>query len=129
MMSGRMLGQMFGMRRRSAPRWVLGCLGPRTPCLAALAAVWLAVWPGRARAQTIVSDVHIGLSTGLEGSDTGAGPEWQRARTRVVVGFDMGSDEWANEAYGARAFVELERTVSVGAELGYVRWFLPELSV
>jgi hypothetical protein len=88
----------------------------------------LSLWPERASAQSWVSDVQIGLSTGLEGSDTGIGPQWQRARGRVVVGFDLGNSETGNEAYGARAFVELERSVAVGAELGYVRWFAPNLN-
>jgi hypothetical protein len=123
-----MLGQMFGQRPRRVPRALAGLLsGPGRSLLVALGLASV-MWAGGARAQTMVSDVQIGLSSGLEGSDTGVGPAWQRARTRIVVGLDMGNDEWTNEAYGARAFVELERTVSVGAELGYVRWFLPELS-
>jgi hypothetical protein len=87
-----------------------------------------AVIPGTASAQSWVSDVQVGLSSGFEGSDTGLGPQWQRARGRIVVGFDLGNSEHGSEAYGARAFVELERTVAVGAELGYVRWFTPELN-
>jgi hypothetical protein len=93
---------------------------------------WLAlalfVWPERALAQSWVSDAQIGVSTGFEGSDTGLGPQWQRARSRIVVGFDLGNSETGNEAYGARAFVEFERTVSIGGELGYVRWFTPSLN-
>jgi hypothetical protein len=88
----------------------------------------LVAWPGRASAQSWVSDVQVGLSSGLEGSDTGIGPQWQRARGRIVVGFDLGNSETGYEAYGARAFIELERTVAVGAELGYVRWFTPSLN-
>lgn len=83
----------------------------------------VAVMPARASAQTWVSDVQVGLSTGLEGSDTGLGPQWQRARGRIVVGMDLGNSEHGSEAYGSRVFIELERSVSVGAELGYVRWF------
>jgi hypothetical protein len=100
-------------------RWLLFVVGLGLGCLA---------WPGRASAQSWVSDVQIGLSTGLEGSDTGIGPQWQRARGRIVVGFDLGNSETGYEAYGARAFVELERTVAVGAELGYVRWFTPNVN-
>ncbi len=95
---------------------------------ASLLSAGLALWAGSAAAQSWVSDVQVGLSTGFEGSDTGLGPQWQRARGRVVVGFDLGNSETGNEAYGARAFLELERTVAVGAELGYVRWFTPELN-
>jgi hypothetical protein len=93
---------------------------------------WLAVvlfaWPGHAWAQSWVSDVQIGVSTGFEGSDTGLGPQWQRARGRIVVGVDLGNSETGYEAYGARAFIELERTVALGGELGYVRWFTPNLN-
>lgn len=94
----------------------------------ALAALAL-LWPSTLRAQSWVSDVQLSLATGLEGADTGLGLGWQRARTRVVLGLDLGNDETGNEAYGARAFVEMERSVSVGAELGYVRWVIPELNV
>jgi hypothetical protein len=84
--------------------------------------------PAQASAQSWVSDVQVGISSGFEGSDTGLGPQWQRARGRIVLGFDLGNSEHGSEAYGARAFIELERTVSVGGELGYVRWFTPELN-
>ena len=95
---------------------------------ASLLGAVLALWTTPALAQSWVSDVQVGLSTGLEGSDTGLGPQWQRARGRVVVAVDLGNSETGNEAYGARAFLELERTVAVGAELGYVRWFTPQLN-
>jgi hypothetical protein len=95
----------------------------------ALGVLLLLSWPGAAHAQSWVSDVQLSLATGLEGGDTGLGLMWQRARTRVVLGFDLGNDETSNEAYGVRAFVEMERSVSVGAELGYLRWVLPELNV
>ena len=88
----------------------------------------IALTPARASAQSWVSDVQVGISSGFEGSDTGLGPQWQRARGRIVVGMDLGNSEHGSEAYGARAFIELERTVSVGGELGYVRWFTPELN-
>jgi hypothetical protein len=88
----------------------------------------IALAPARASAQSWVSDVQVGISSGFEGSDTGLGPQWQRARGRIVLGFDLGNSEHGSEAYGARAFIELERTVSVGGELGYVRWFTPELN-
>jgi hypothetical protein len=93
-----------------------------------IGALLIALFPARASAQTWVSDVQLGVATGFEGSDTGLGPQWQRARGRIVVGFDLGNSEHGSEAYGARAFVELERTVSVGGELGYVRWFTPDLN-
>ena len=100
----------------------------KRPLSSALAALLL-LWPSTALGQSWVSDVQLSLATGLEGADTGLGLGWQRARTRVVLGLDLGNDEIGYEAYGARAFVELERSVTVGAELGYVRWVIPELSL
>jgi hypothetical protein len=89
----------------------------------------LVCWPAAAQAQSWVSDVQLSLASGLEGGDTGLGPGWQRARTRVVVGLDLGNDETPYEAYGVRAFVEMERSVTVGAEVGYLRWVAPRLNV
>ena len=85
--------------------------------------------PATARAQSWVSDVQLGLASGIEGADTGHGVAWQRARLRLIVGLDLGNDETGSEAYGVRSFVELERSLSVGAEVGYVRWVIPELSL
>jgi hypothetical protein len=82
---------------------------------------------GPAPAQSWVLDAHAGLKTGLEGADTGNGVEWQRARTRLVLGLDIGSDEAHFTTLGVRAFVELERGVGVGAELGVMHWFSERL--
>jgi hypothetical protein len=97
----------------------------------ALAAVFAVVllWPGRAHAQAWTEDVQLSLSSGLEGAGTGTGVGWQRARTRLTLALDLGNDESGTEAIGVRSFVELERTLSVGAAVGYVRWVIPELSV
>ena len=82
-----------------------------------------------ARAGGYFSEVQLGLATGVEGADTGAGIAWQRARTRLILGADIGNPENGPEAYGVRTFVELERSLSVGVELGYVRWFTPRFSL
>ena len=94
-----------------------------------MALVVLLCLPGAARAQSWVPDVQLGLASGIEGADTGHGVAWQRARLRLIVGLDLGNDETGTDAYGVRGFVELERSISVGAELGYVRWVIPELSL
>lgn len=73
--------------------------------------------------------MSLGLQTGLEGGDTGGAVGWQRARTRVVVGLDLGVNDAAYSQYGARAFVDLERSLGVGAELGYLLPVLPEVSL
>ena len=85
--------------------------------------------PAPARAQSWVSDVQLGVASGIEGADTGHGVAWQRARIRLILALDMGNDETGSEAFGVRSFVELERSLSVGAEVGYVRWVIPELSL
>jgi hypothetical protein len=82
---------------------------------------------GPAPAQSWVLEAHAGLKTGLEGADVGDGVDWQRARTRLVLGIDFGSDESHWTTIGTRVFVELERSVSVGAELGWMHWFSPKL--
>jgi hypothetical protein len=97
--------------------------------LALLVALVLQCWTTRASAQSWVSDVQLSFQSGFEGGGSGYGVSWQRARTRLVVGFDLGNDEHAAEAYGARAFVELERSIAVGVELGYVRWVIPQLNL
>jgi hypothetical protein len=74
-------------------------------------------------AQRWLVDGVAGVGTGLEGGDSsGNGGEWQRARTRIVAGFDLAIDESVYQAWGFRAFVELERRTDFGAELRYQRW-------
>jgi hypothetical protein len=74
-------------------------------------------------AQRWLVDGIAGLGTGLEGGDSsGDGVEWQRARTRIVAGFDLAIDESVYQAWGFRAFVELERRTDFGLELRYQRW-------
>lgn len=89
----------------------------------------LLCFPAAARAQSWVTDAQLSLASGLEGASGGGGVGWQRARTRLILGLDLGNDEHGADAYGVRAFVELERSLSVGAEVGYLRWVLPELSL
>lgn len=99
-----------------------------SPC-AALLALLLLCFPLEARAGGYFSEVQLGVATGLEGANTGTGIGWQRARTRLILGADIGNPEDGPEAYGVRTFIELERSLSVGLELGYVRWFTPRLSL
>jgi hypothetical protein len=76
-----------------------------------------------ARAEGWLIDGEFGLATGLEGGDRGTGSiEWARARTRIVAGADLRSDEEESEGMGFRAFVEIEKRGSVGGEARYVRW-------
>lgn len=83
-----------------------------------------------AKAEGWLIDGELGLSTGLEGGDDGAGEiEWRRARTRVSAGVEMRSDEDADQGYHFRAFAEIEKRGSVGAELRYALWPSPKLGV
>lgn len=88
------------------------------------AALCAAIFLARpARAESWLLDAEIGLGTGLEGGNAdGQGIDWQRARTRVVAGFEMRVDESETEGVAFRAFTEIEQRASIGAEARYVRW-------
>lgn len=92
-------------------------------------ALALLCFPLEARAGGYFSEVQLGVATGLEAADTGTGIGWQRARTRLILGADIGNPEDGPEAYGVRTFIELERSLALGVELGYVRWFTPRFSL
>jgi hypothetical protein len=82
-----------------------------------------------AQAEELLLDGNFGLGTGLEGGDPGTGLEWRRARLRVLGGVDMRSDEGPADALGFRAFVEVEKRASVGAEVRYERWMARNFGV
>ncbi|MEZ4224512.1 MAG: hypothetical protein R3B13_26415 [Polyangiaceae bacterium] len=73
-------------------------------------------------------DGEAGLGTGLEGADPGSGNiEWQRARTRILAGVQLRTDENESEGTALRAFAELEKRGSVGGEARYSRFIHPTL--
>ena len=82
-----------------------------------------------AQAEELLMDGNFGLGTGLEGGDPGTGLEWRRARLRVLGGVDLRSDEGPADALGFRAFVEVEKRASVGAEVRYQRWMARNFGV
>jgi hypothetical protein len=82
-----------------------------------------------ARAEELLMDGNFGLGTGLEGGDPGTGLQWRRARLRVLGGIDLRSDEGPADALGFRAFVEVEKRASVGAEVRYERWMARNFGV
>ena len=82
-----------------------------------------------AQAEELLMDGNFGIGTGLEGGDPGTGMQWQRARFRVLGGVDLRSDEGPADALGLRAFVEVERRASVGAEVRYERWMARNFGV
>lgn len=68
-------------------------------------------------------DATAALGTGLEGGDPGHGDlTWGRARTRLIAGFDLRSDEAEQDALGFRAFAELEQRGGIGGEVRYTRF-------
>lgn len=75
-----------------------------------------------ARAEELLMDGAFGVGSGLEGGDPGTGLSWRRARLRVLGGVDLRSGEGQADALGFRAFVEIEKRASVGAEVRYQRW-------
>lgn len=76
-----------------------------------------------ARAEGWLIDGEAGIGTGLEGGDDGSGEmTWQRARTRIVAGAELRSDEETDQGFAVRAFAEIERRGSIGAEARYARW-------
>jgi hypothetical protein len=73
-------------------------------------------------------DGSAGLGTGVEGGDPGTGQtSWRRARTRIVGGIDLRTDENQSDGMGFRAFAEIEGRGSIGGELRYTRWITPRL--
>ncbi|RYZ09490.1 MAG: hypothetical protein EOO73_04125 [Myxococcales bacterium] len=81
------------------------------------------------RAEELMMDGVFGLGTGIEGGDPGTGLSWRRARLRVLGGVDLRSDEGQADALGFRAFVEVEKRASVGAEVRYERWMARNFGV
>ncbi len=76
-----------------------------------------------ALAQRWVVDGELGLATGLQGGNPGdSSIAWERARTRIFGGADIHVDETEYEAFGFRAFVEIEPRAAIGAEVRYIRW-------
>jgi hypothetical protein len=75
-------------------------------------------------------DADFGLGSGLEGGDPGSGRlAWRRARLRVETGIDLRTDEARADALGLRAFIELEKRGSLGAEVRYERWLTRSVGV
>ena len=96
---------------------------------AAITALPLLATTKQARAEELLMDGNFGLGTGLEGGDPGTGMQWRRARLRVLGGVDWRSDEGQADAFGLRAFVEVEKRASVGAEVRYERWMARNFGV
>lgn len=97
--------------------------------VAVAAALGLVGLAREAKAEELLMDGNFGLGTGLEGGDPGTGMEWRRARLRVLGGVDWRSDEEMADAFGLRAFVEVEKRASVGAEVRYERWMARDFGV
>ncbi len=83
--------------------------------------VWTAIAPA-ARAQRLVLGGGVGLGTGLERSDVLQDRLFRRARTRIIVPFDLRVDEDTSQGIGLVGLFEVEPRVSLGAEVRYMRW-------
>jgi hypothetical protein len=101
----------------------------KTWLAAATLGLGLLAMPAKARAEELLMDGNFGIGSGLEGGDPGTGLEWRRARFRVLGGVDLRSDEGPADAIGFRAFVEVEKRASVGAEVRYERWMARNFGV
>lgn len=103
-------------------------IGPCAVSTAAIIGVITLAAP--ARAEGWLTDAHAGAAVGVEGGDPGTGDlAWRRARTRIIAGFQVRSDEHSAEGIGGRAFVEIEQRAALGGELRYSRWITPALGV
>jgi len=68
-------------------------------------------------------------ATGVQGGDPGTGTvAWTRARTRLLAGLDMRTDESSSNGMGFYGFAEIERRASFGAEVRYQRWWTSTIS-
>ena len=106
---------------RSCSNWI-----PKASA-ATLALLWAtSAWAG----EGWLIDGEAGLATGVEGADPGSGSlEWQRARTRIVAGLQLRTDENESDGTAFRAFAEIEKRGSVGGEARYARWIHPTVGV
>ncbi len=96
--------------------------------LAALALIALATLTQHARAEGWLTNGVFALGTGLQGGDPGSGSvQWARARTRVMAGVDLRSDEFMTDGFGFYSFAEIERRATWGAEVRYERWWTPTI--
>lgn len=64
----------------------------------------------------------LGLGTGLEGSDALGAQAWRRARSRIVAGVDLRSDEGRSQGPSFRGFAEVEGHASLGGEVRWTAW-------
>jgi hypothetical protein len=99
-------------QRRSTTCWAL-----------ALASLAGALGPRDALAQKLLIDGTASVHSGLEGADPGIGAvEWQRQRTRLLLGAEWSSSESKRQSLGLYGLFELERSGSIGAEFRYRSW-------
>jgi hypothetical protein len=101
---------------------------PLVSCPAGMAAAFGLAWmltamtvASTVNAQQYLAEGSLALATGLEAGDSGEAVQWQRARTSVWAGLELRVDERPKTGYQGRLFVELERSLGVGAELGVSR--------
>jgi hypothetical protein len=80
------------------------------------------------RAEGWLTNGVFALGTGLQGGEPGSGSvQWERARTRIIAGVDLRSDESLADGVGFYGFSEIERRATFGAEIRYERWWTPTI--
>ena len=85
--------------------------------------------PATAREGTVFNG-EAGVGTGFEGDDPGIGHiGWHMARLRIVGGLHLRTDEDESDGIGVRAFAEIQKRGSIGAEARYERWLSSKFSV
>lgn len=83
----------------------------------------LVLFPTCACAQEALFGGAFALGSGLEAGDAGRGvTNFRRARTRILAGVDMRSDELPRHGLGVYGFAELEPHSGFGGEVRYMGW-------
>lgn len=91
--------------------------------------LWAACWPAEVEAQSWLLEARVGLASGAEAGAASEGVGWQRARTQLWATLEGRVDERPHWGYGSRVFVELERSIGLGAELGAIYDLSPKIRV
>jgi hypothetical protein len=99
-------------------------------CLSGSAVLATSLVTQTAKAEGWDTNGVFALGTGVQGGDPGTGTvAWARARTRVIAGVDLRSDEAMTDGFGVYGFAEVERRATFGAEARYERWLTPTIGV
>ena len=90
-----------------------------------VAAVLALALPATAHAQEYLPAASAHVASGVEGG----GRDFQRARTRIRMAFELRIDEAPENAIVGAGILDIEPRTAFGAELRYVRSVTPALAV